>query len=42
MKIAALQHDIVWADREANYAALAPRIDAAARAGARLVVLTEM
>jgi predicted amidohydrolase len=42
LKVAAVQHDVVWADREANFARLAPMIDAAARAGARLVVLTEM
>lgn len=42
MKIAALQHDIVWETPQANYARLAPRIAAAAGAGARLVVLTEM
>ena len=42
MRVAALQHDIVWEDRDANFARLAPMIEAAARAGARLVVLTEM
>lgn len=42
MRIAAIQHDTVWEDKEANFAALAPRIAAAAGAGARLVVLTEM
>ncbi|MCY4632002.1 MAG: carbon-nitrogen family hydrolase [bacterium] len=42
MKVAALQHDIVWEDREANFARLAPMIAGAAAAGARLVVLTEM
>jgi omega-amidase len=42
LKIAAVQHDIVWADRDANFARLAPMIEGAARAGARLVVLTEM
>ena len=42
MRIAALQHDIVWEDPDANFAALAPRIAAAAAAGARLVALTEM
>jgi predicted amidohydrolase len=42
VKVAALQHDIVWEDPEANFAALAPRIAAAAAAGARMVVLTEM
>lgn len=42
MKVAAVQHDIVWEDREANFARLGPQIAAAAGAGARLVVLTEM
>ncbi len=42
MRIAAIQHDIVWEDPTANFAALAPRITGAAAAGARLIVLTEM
>lgn len=42
MKVAALQHDIVWEDHKANFDALAPRIAGAASAGARLIVLTEM
>jgi predicted amidohydrolase len=42
VRIAALQHDIVWEDPEANFSALAPRVAAAAAAGARMVVLTEM
>lgn len=42
MRIAAIQHDTVWEDKEANFADLAPRIAEAAAAGARLVVLTEM
>jgi predicted amidohydrolase len=42
MKVAAVQHDIVWADPAANFARLAPMVEGAARAGARLVVLTEM
>lgn len=42
MRIAAIQHDIVWEDPQANFARLAPRIGAAAAAGARLAVLTEM
>ena len=41
MKIAAIQHDIVWCDRDQNFARLAPRIAEAAEAGARLVVLSE-
>jgi predicted amidohydrolase len=42
MKVAAIQHDIVWEDPPANFARLAPRIAAAADSGARLAVLTEM
>jgi predicted amidohydrolase len=42
VRVAALQHDIVWEDREANFARLAPMIAGAAADGARLVVLTEM
>ena len=42
MRVAAVQHDIVWEEPEANFAALAPWVAAAAAAGARLVVLTEM
>ena len=41
MQIAAVQHDIVWSDRDANFERLAPRIRVAASAGARLVVLSE-
>jgi predicted amidohydrolase len=41
MRIAALQHDIVWEDREANFERLAPRIAGAVGAGAELVLLTE-
>ena len=42
MKIAAIQHDIVWSDREANFAALETLIFDAARNGAQLIVLSEM
>ena len=42
MRIAAVQHDIVWEDPDANFPLLAPRIAAAAATGARMVVLTEM
>jgi len=42
VKVAAVQHDIVWEDRNANFAHLAGKIAAAARDEARLVVLTEM
>ncbi|MEM9514790.1 MAG: nitrilase-related carbon-nitrogen hydrolase [Actinomycetota bacterium] len=41
VRVAAIQHDIVWHDREANFAALAPRIAAAAVGGARVVLVTE-
>lgn len=41
MKIAIVQHDIVWEDREANFAVLGPKIAEVAAAGARLVVLSE-
>jgi predicted amidohydrolase len=41
MRIAAVQHDIVWNDRAANFARLAPMIAGAAGAGAELVLLTE-
>ena len=42
MRVAAIQHDIVWEDPSANFERLAPMIAAAAAGGARLVVLTEM
>jgi predicted amidohydrolase len=42
MRIAAIQHDIVWEDGAATRARITPLIDQAAAAGARLVVLTEM
>ncbi|HKY13728.1 MAG TPA: nitrilase-related carbon-nitrogen hydrolase [Microthrixaceae bacterium] len=42
MKIAAIQHDIVWEDAPATFARLEPTVSAAAASGARLVVLTEM
>ena len=42
MRIAALQHDIVWEDAAATCDLLEPLIAAAADDGARLVVLTEM
>ena len=41
MKVAVVQHDIVWEDKDANFARLAPQVAAAAGAGARLVVLSE-
>jgi len=42
IKVAAVQHDIVWEDRDANFARLGPRIAEAAAAGARLVLLAEL
>lgn len=42
MKVAAIQHDIAWADRRANFDALERLVTDAATAGARLVVLSEM
>ena len=41
LRVAAVQHDIVWHDREANFARLAPMVGAAAAAGAGLILLTE-
>ena len=42
MKVAAIQHDIVWENAAATCAALEPMVAGAAACGARLVVLTEM
>jgi predicted amidohydrolase len=42
VKVAAVQHDIVWEDRDANFDRLGPMIAAAATDGVRLVVLSEM
>ena len=42
MKVAAIQHDIVWEDRDANFARLAPLIADAAADGAGLALLTEL
>lgn len=41
MRIAAVQHDIVWEDRDANFERLAPRVAQAVGAGAELVLLSE-
>ena len=41
MRIAAVQHDIVWEDRAANFARLATWVGRAAGAGAELVLLSE-
>ena len=40
--VAAVQHDIVWEDPQANFDRMAPMITQAASAGARLVLLSEM
>jgi predicted amidohydrolase len=42
VRIAAIQHDIVWEDRDANFAHLDGLIGDAAQQRAQLVVLTEM
>ena len=42
MKVAAIQHDVVWEDGLATTARLEPQLEAAAGTGARLIVLTEM
>ena len=41
MRLAAIQHDIVWNDRSENFRRLAPQVAAAAAGGAQLVLLTE-
>ncbi|MGY1832715.1 nitrilase-related carbon-nitrogen hydrolase [Geodermatophilus sp. SYSU D01180] len=41
MRFGIVQHDIVWEDREANYARLAPQVARAAAAGAEFVLLGE-
>jgi predicted amidohydrolase len=41
MRIAAVQHHIVWENRDANFERLAPQIAWAVGAGAELVLLTE-
>lgn len=41
LRVAAIQHDIAWNDRDANFAHLEPMIAAATGAGAGLVLCTE-
>ena len=41
LRLAAIQHDIVWNDRDANFGRLAPMIRGAVTSGAGLVLLTE-
>jgi predicted amidohydrolase len=40
VRIAAVQHDIVWLDRDANFERLAPMVAAAAEDGAELNMLS--
>ncbi len=42
MKIAAIQHDIVWEDAAATCKRVTPMIEQAAAGGARIIALTEM
>ena len=42
LRVAALQHDIVWEDPDSNFQRLTPQIESAVAAGSHLVVLTEM
>lgn len=42
MRIALLQYDIAWADRETNFATVSSMLTEAKRAGARLALLPEM
>ena len=41
LKVALVQHDIVWHDREANFARFAPMVESAAAGGAEMVLFTE-
>ena len=41
VRVAAIQHDIAWHDRDANFRHLEPMIAGAVASGARLVLLTE-
>lgn len=41
MRVAAIQHDIVWNERDANFERLAPMVAGAVASGAGLVLLTE-
>ena len=42
LRVAGIQHDICWEDRDATLALLEAPVEAAAAQGARLVVLSEM
>ncbi len=41
LRVAAIQHDIAWHDRDANFEHLAPLVAGAVGSGARVVLLTE-
>ena len=41
MRVTAVQHDIVWLDRDANFERLSPMVAAAVDGGAELVLLSE-
>ena len=41
MRVAAIQHDIAWHDRDANFSHLGPMIAGAVAGGARVVLVTE-
>jgi len=41
LRVAAIQHDIVWHDRGANFERLAPMVAGAVASGARVVLMTE-
>lgn len=41
LRVAAVQHDIVWGDRDTNFERLAPKVAGAVASGAGLVLLTE-
>jgi predicted amidohydrolase len=42
MKVAVIQHDIAWCDRQATFARVEPLIESAVVGGARLILLPEM
>ena len=42
LRVAAIQHDIVWEKPDENFAAVTPMIEAAVDDGAGMVVLAEM
>ncbi|HAF68677.1 MAG TPA: carbon-nitrogen hydrolase [Acidimicrobiaceae bacterium] len=42
LRVAAIQHDIVWEDPDSNFQRLTPQIESAVAAGGQLLVLSEM